>query len=206
MILRIALTDSFEMLCQDLWERSIHPDGGFEGVTPYERGQLLDRPVAIEYFYSRLDSREGPMAAQILEVITAVQNEQLRASVIEQLEADQQSDLTAPLILLLRKHGNSSDITLLRKFAVSNRDDIRDATAAAVSWLGCESRDVVAAEMLVSLSGDPDPEVRFSAVWEIGWWWDDGARNASLERVLRQSIEDSDSRIQRIGIESIGDL
>lgn len=57
---------------------------------------------------------------------------------------------------------------------------------------------------LTVLTGDPDAEVRFSAVFELGTWWQ-ASQDPRIEAVLVAALRDRDPRVVRAARDALGD-
>jgi HEAT repeat protein len=57
---------------------------------------------------------------------------------------------------------------------------------------------------LTALAGDPDAEVRFSAVFELGTWWQ-VSQDPRIEAVLGTALKDEDPHVLRAARDALGD-
>jgi len=79
---------------------------------------------------------------------------------------------------------------------------MRDAATAAITQasgagLSAQSRDI-----LIRLAHDPDPEVQFSALYEIGAWWAETS-DPQLLSELRAAAASTDDRLARTAADAL---
>lgn len=73
---------------------------------------------------------------------------------------------------------------------------VREEVATAISKSSSESGpDDTSIEALIHLAQDSNTEVRFSSLFELASWWNNGNKNPRMEAALREAMHDPDSRI-----------
>jgi vesicle coat complex subunit len=73
---------------------------------------------------------------------------------------------------------------------------IRYHVATAISNLAAGDLPEESRATLTALARDPDAEVRFSAVFELGTWWQ-ANHDEGIEAVLRTALRDSEPVVAR---------
>ena len=81
---------------------------------------------------------------------------------------------------------------------------VREAAAVAISACSAGPLAPEARDALIALAHDPDDEVRFSAIFELGSWWQDGLHDAVIEDSLRRAVEDRNGAVRAAAAEALG--
>jgi hypothetical protein len=81
---------------------------------------------------------------------------------------------------------------------------IRYHVATAVSNLAADDLPEESRATLTALARDPDAEVRFSAVFELGTWWQ-ANHDERIEAVLRTACSDSGTAVARTAQTALGE-
>jgi hypothetical protein len=81
---------------------------------------------------------------------------------------------------------------------------IRYHVATALANAGTGELPEESRATLISLAQDPNAEVRFSAVFELGAWWQ-AAPDARVEAVLRRACRDSDRATAQAARSALGE-
>jgi len=118
--------------------------------------------------------------------------------IVDALERESDDDALGWLVSAVAFVGDPSAIHVVRPFAAHPSSFVRDQAASALSRCGAEARSGPALDALLTLTDDPDREVRFSSLFEIAQWWEDGCRDPRIERRLRQALTEDDPRVRRV--------
>jgi HEAT repeat protein len=121
-------------------------------------------------------------------------------------EAEQDTELLCWELSALGYQRNAKALPALLLLVNHNEPTVRDEVATALSLssqtTGLDGRSI---DALVRLSRDPDPEVRFSSVFELASWWTQGNKNQRLEAALSRAALDADSRVSVVAAKALNE-
>lgn len=122
--------------------------------------------------------------------------------VVGALQRETDDEVLGWLLAAVAFLGDSSALDAVMTFAHHPDTRVRDQVAGAISRCGADERSSSALAALIELADDPEGEVRFSALFELGQWWQDGFTDARVQRRLRRALGEGESRIRDIAAEA----
>ncbi len=120
------------------------------------------------------------------------------AAVTEVLSEEVDEEVLLWLVAAVSFIGDSSALPAVEHLSTHVKATIRDQAASAISACAGPDLPESAKSALLALAGDADREVRYSALFELGVWWELGAEDPRIEQQLRAALTDDDSRLQQI--------
>jgi HEAT repeat protein len=143
------------------------------------------------------DVRNRVLGARVLREIWDRRAEALNL-VVQAVQHEVDDDVLGWLLSAVAFLGDSSALGVVEGFVHHRDPRVRDQAAGAISRCGAEQGSSSALDALIELTDDPRREVRFSALFELGQWWQEGYSNSRIERCLRAALGDEDGRARDV--------
>jgi HEAT repeat protein len=149
--------------------------------------ELLDSPAPNERILGTRMIRELP----------APWASKAGSEILDRLDGEQDADVSAWFIRALGFLGATPALDDVLAFTDHQSAAVREAVADAIS--GCSADDLsgAAQNALIALARDSDAEVRFSAVFELGSWWQTGLHDGAVEIALNDASKDQERAVSR---------
>jgi hypothetical protein len=143
------------------------------------------------------DARKRILGARLLRETWARRAEAL-SLVVEAMSHEGDDDVLGWLLSAVAFLGDSSALGAVEVFVHHRDRRVRDQAAGAISRCGAEGRSSSALAALLELADDPQEEVRFSALFELSQWWQEGYSDSRIHRRLQVALFDEDGRVRDV--------
>jgi hypothetical protein len=126
------------------------------------------------------------------------------AAILDALSRENDLEVTGWLLSAVGFIGDESSLEAVLPFGSSDDAFVREQAGNAIAESAIHSGDARAARTLIDMAADADWSVRFSAVFELGRWWEEGVCPDDVHAALKAALEDSDERIRMAATDSLG--
>lgn len=193
-----------DLLSEALRLQEHEEETGFTGPNPalYQLTTAVDfEPLLDEARFLRdgtVDERQ--LHARLLSEATMPAERRL-AEVLQVLSEEAEPKVMRWLVFGLGHTGSKAAIAKLRELAHHPSPRVRYAVPDGLS--GCAERFDEVADLLLELSHDPNTDVRWSAVFELGAWWNE-SRDPRIEaRLSELRVDDPSEEVRRVAREGL---
>ncbi len=126
------------------------------------------------------------------------------ADVMQALSDESDPKVMRWLVFGLRNAASNAAIAKLRELARHPSPKVRSAVPDGLS--ACADRFDEVAELLLKLSRDPDTDVRWSAVYELGAWWNESKDPRIEARLSELRVDDPSEEVRRVARDGLEPL
>ncbi len=164
-------------------------------VRPSKQLEIGDRLLASPHGLDRI------LGARILRENWTRRADAL-ALIVQAVQQESDADVLGWLLSAVAYLGDLSALRVVEVFVEHEEPRVRDQAAGAISSCGAERRSSSAVAALLRLADDSNDEVRFSAVFELGQWWQGGFTDSRVEDRLRRALGEDDGRLRDVAAEA----
>lgn len=137
-------------------------------------------------------------AARVLRTLIKKFPDEYWHAYTERLSIEDDPETQEWLLVIARDHDRSDLMPLLGRFVFSPIDDVRALAPDAISASCPEGLTETGLEWLLLLADDQQPDVQFSAVFELAEWWARGFRDPRIRALLTAHADSEDPRLVEV--------